>query len=641
MSNVDFDTNSNTLSHHTAHSDIYVPTTTDGTPIRWIGDNDATIDGTLYEVGRFYKRSGLFQSYFRHHAVALSNGKLAIDSINSVYFISGKINDGHDFDNPCPPTVERLAAYNAEATAAGTPTAKPLKKIPDEYIHSTVIAEHTVEAEGAKVLRSLAHVFGHGETSDDLLDQADGSGYKLLLALRARAKAANRKDKALIAAIHARIIRDGVAGELNLKTLKAFVHEYKEAKRNLPPGSRQSDEAEAEMIALVALKDPAVREIYDLKAEAANPTDLSSALAVLQTILRGRQRSEEIDEVTSGAKPSALISSAKVTPSVLSALATLGIDTKCMKSNLAAMEALASFTGVKDPNKTRAGTDLSKPDIPRDSDGKPIRWIEGMATCRCGINGGKHLFKDCPKSKDKKKDAEKAKKAKDAKAKKEAEAALAAEKPAEAEDDESALRDALVALFGSHVSPVVKGTELANLAVAEGPGGPVSVGIAPVADTNKTVAYSTPKAAVSFPPGLLRRHGGPSGPHQACDAKRCHGCLVPDSLFSHKSEKTTDLSLKRLHSEGGGEPPSSVSLHEIPKPVQTLRRPCADLAQTLSVLQGWRARPSAVVALNAGRAPRALPHAMTRLARWTARPSSRASWARSTRTCPSAVRRLA
>ena len=90
MSNVDFDTNSNTLSHHTAHSDIYVPTTTDGTPIRWIGDNDATIDGTLYEVGRFYKRSGLFQSYFRHHAVALSNGKLAIDSINSVYFISGK-----------------------------------------------------------------------------------------------------------------------------------------------------------------------------------------------------------------------------------------------------------------------------------------------------------------------------------------------------------------------------------------------------------------------------------------------------------------------------------------------------------------------------------------------------------------------
>ena len=103
MSNVDFDTNSNTLSHHTAHSDIYVPTTTDGTPIRWIGDNDATIDGTLYEVGRFYKRSGLFQSYFRHHAVALSNGKLAIDSINSVYFISGKINDGHDFDDPCPP----------------------------------------------------------------------------------------------------------------------------------------------------------------------------------------------------------------------------------------------------------------------------------------------------------------------------------------------------------------------------------------------------------------------------------------------------------------------------------------------------------------------------------------------------------
>ena len=25
-----------------------------------------------------------------------------------------------------------------------------------------------------------------------------------------------------------------------------------------------------------------------------------------------------------------------------------------------------------------------------------LKWVEGMRTCRCGINGGKHLFKDCP-----------------------------------------------------------------------------------------------------------------------------------------------------------------------------------------------------------------------------------------------------
>jgi hypothetical protein len=35
-------------------------------------------------------------------------------------------------------------------------------------------------------------------------------------------------------------------------------------------------------------------------------------------------------------------------------------------------------------------------EVPRDSDGNITKWVEGMRTCRCGINGGKHLFKDCP-----------------------------------------------------------------------------------------------------------------------------------------------------------------------------------------------------------------------------------------------------
>ena len=39
---------------------ILVPTTTDKEPIIF-EDNDATIEGTLYEVGRYCKRNGLFQ----------------------------------------------------------------------------------------------------------------------------------------------------------------------------------------------------------------------------------------------------------------------------------------------------------------------------------------------------------------------------------------------------------------------------------------------------------------------------------------------------------------------------------------------------------------------------------------------------
>ena len=54
-------------------TDPLVPTYSDKTPIVWDGNN-AYIAGALYEVGRFYKRTGLFQLLLKHRAVALRNG---------------------------------------------------------------------------------------------------------------------------------------------------------------------------------------------------------------------------------------------------------------------------------------------------------------------------------------------------------------------------------------------------------------------------------------------------------------------------------------------------------------------------------------------------------------------------------------
>ena len=96
------------------HTDPFVPTYTDGTPINWDG-NYAHIDGALYETGRYYKRTGLFQLFFKHRAVALSNGRIAVESFNAVWFTSGRVSDvlasgktTHDFDDPCPPTAQRF-----------------------------------------------------------------------------------------------------------------------------------------------------------------------------------------------------------------------------------------------------------------------------------------------------------------------------------------------------------------------------------------------------------------------------------------------------------------------------------------------------------------------------------------------------
>ena len=73
-------------------SDPLVPIYTDKTPILWDG-NYAHIEGLLYEVGRFYKRTGKFQMLLKHRAVALLNGRIAVEAYDTVWFTTGKVKD--------------------------------------------------------------------------------------------------------------------------------------------------------------------------------------------------------------------------------------------------------------------------------------------------------------------------------------------------------------------------------------------------------------------------------------------------------------------------------------------------------------------------------------------------------------------
>ena len=390
--------------------DKLAPTTADGTPLVWSSDNEAHLDGLIFEVGKFYKRKGLFQTFFKHHAAVLSNGKLAVDAYASTLFTTDRIVDQHDFNNPCPPTTQRLVNYETARNTPGSPhhggkPAPSLTKIPDECKDTTVLSQHAVDAEDSKLLTSLTHTFGKSLSSDELIDQADGSGYKFLELLRARAKNANTKDKALVAAQYARIIRDGVphGTELKLQSLKDYIKEYKAIKRNVPERSRQTDEAEVDMIDLIAVKDPSVREIYELKRTASPPTSLDQASALLIAILRGRARCEEIDEVNAAAPTAGLGLAADNSGTLKALLAALGKSGVGSLNDKSLSALISTLQAVPDPNKTKAGDKDKKPplDIPRDSDNKPIAWIEGMALCRCGVGGGKHLYKDCPKAKEK------------------------------------------------------------------------------------------------------------------------------------------------------------------------------------------------------------------------------------------------
>ena len=83
-----------------------IPVHFDKTAIVWSG-NPAEVDGVLYETARYYKRTGKFQPLIENNAVLLRNGRMAVDSLNSVLFVSGAASyqaAEHTFLDPCPST---------------------------------------------------------------------------------------------------------------------------------------------------------------------------------------------------------------------------------------------------------------------------------------------------------------------------------------------------------------------------------------------------------------------------------------------------------------------------------------------------------------------------------------------------------
>ena len=453
------DVNDRTLS---TNNSILIPVSTDKVPILWDG-NDANILGLLYETGRYYTNKGIFQTLLRDRAVSLSNGKLAIEHPSAVYFVTGELNDPHDFDDPCPPTVERLQQHNDEVdlgTRAGDKKAA-LTSIPADNKDTVIIAKHCVEKEDATLLSSLTYVFGQTETSDLLLEQSSGSGLRLLELLRDRGNNASATDTALATTKFHNLIRNGVNGELTLETFNLFLKKYKGARRNIAPASRPPASAEIEMVSIIAIKDKDSRELYQLKSVQKPPKTLDEASEILIGMLRGRRRCEEIDELESDSKGFSLAASRmpsglkplkpashKPDATVISALAAAGLDIAALSPEH--MKALVTALAPADPRLNNAGKE--KVVVPRGPDNRPLKWVEGMATCRCKINGGKHLFRDCPKAKEK---AEK----------KAALAAAASATGAAAAPSEEQLRALLAALFTSAV-PAVNLTEGATTADA-------------------------------------------------------------------------------------------------------------------------------------------------------------------------------
>ena len=74
------------------------PVTIDGTVIQWDG-NPGRLDGVLHELSQYYARTGAHAALLENGAIALSNGKLAVESVSVVPF---KVHSGHTDRRPEP-----------------------------------------------------------------------------------------------------------------------------------------------------------------------------------------------------------------------------------------------------------------------------------------------------------------------------------------------------------------------------------------------------------------------------------------------------------------------------------------------------------------------------------------------------------
>ena len=184
--------------------DILVPLDPDGNRITWpSGSNPAYLPGIRYELGEYYKRKGLFQPLLEHRAVSLSNGKIAVETVESIKFLSGLVSSApHSFDAPCPPSPQRIAEYDAAAAiqrALGrtTPALADITIGPD-ISTNFFINKYQVAAEDARLLTSIGHIFEDSSKGSELLKKAGGSGLKMLELLAREETKVKPKDVTLV-----------------------------------------------------------------------------------------------------------------------------------------------------------------------------------------------------------------------------------------------------------------------------------------------------------------------------------------------------------------------------------------------------------------------------------------------------------
>ena len=367
-------------------------------------------------------RTGQFKSLVTKNAVQ-AGYKLAIDSAEAIPFLNGVIADTKDIldpDNqgrtnfdasrPCPPTPLRVAAYTA---GGGKHTFVP--ELTPAQGNTYVVAPHIIETDKLKFANWILSVNEDSDVKAELAAACNGDGCTLLgLSMLNFAKTADARDVTLVVTQFKKIVAESHPGPVNAISFSAWWKRIKKARIQVPPKRRFSDDDMAQEIINVMNHDSSIRDLWEMKLEAAsNPGDLTTVLKLARTMLRRRRVGEQIDEQNSPTRGSGGLA-------LVAQLQALGVSAQTVREVEKKQVALAVTSPVHPavPQVPRAPPDQRKPppvrpevnervplrpvrpatdtgtrvdrvEPPRDALGKIVGWIKGMPLCDCG---GEHLY---------------------------------------------------------------------------------------------------------------------------------------------------------------------------------------------------------------------------------------------------------
>ena len=288
-------------------SSTIVPTDMSGDTLTW-EDNPAFLPGILYEAKRYYARTGHFEPLIHDGAVALPNGKLAIDNIDAILFIEKIIADpvAYNFDEPCPVTTQlRIDKHDAAAAAAGGQdfATKKAALANQPAANNYTVSKYTVQNKDRAFHESLLTMLRSSDVANEFTNASNGSGRRLISVMQQYANTASDTDKTLVTTELGNFLTKGYTGELDLAGFNAHYKLYNKLVQRKPQGTRPSENETMEMLKGIMHKDPNTRTLFEIKNEVANPGNVDDLVKLIRQMLRARKTAADLDNMTSGVAP--------------------------------------------------------------------------------------------------------------------------------------------------------------------------------------------------------------------------------------------------------------------------------------------------------------------------------------------------